>query len=137
MIINYVINSLRNYKISLKHTQKLRINFVKKYKLGRFSKKNGQISCIFVLFFVNLLAEIDKYLFTKINEVMKNLGYLSAFLGGALAGAAVGILIAPDKGSNTRQKITNTVDEFLKKHNIKLNRKDVGDLIEDLEEAAD
>jgi gas vesicle protein len=68
---------------------------------------------------------------------MKGLGYVGAFLGGALAGAAIGILIAPDKGSNTRKKISNTVDDFLKKHNIKLNRKEVGDLIEDLEEAAD
>ncbi len=68
---------------------------------------------------------------------MKGLGYVGAFLGGALAGAAIGILIAPDKGSNTRQKISDTVDEFLKKHNIKLNRNEVGDLIEDLEEAAD
>jgi gas vesicle protein len=68
---------------------------------------------------------------------MKGLGYLGAFLGGALAGAAIGILVAPDKGSNTREKISNTVDEFLKKHNIKLNRKDVGDLIDDLDEVAD
>ncbi|MCR5471790.1 YtxH domain-containing protein [uncultured Prevotella sp.] len=68
---------------------------------------------------------------------MKGLGYLGAFLGGALAGAAIGILVAPDKGSNTREKISNTVDEFLKKHNIKLNRKEVGDLIDDLDEAAD
>ena len=68
---------------------------------------------------------------------MKGLGYLGAFLGGALAGAAIGILVAPDKGSNTRERISNTVDEFLKKHNIKLNRKEVGDLIDDLDEAAD
>ena len=68
---------------------------------------------------------------------MKGLGYLGAFLGGALAGAAIGILVAPDKGTNTREKISNTVDEFLKKHNIKLNRKDVGDLIDDLDEVAD
>ena len=61
---------------------------------------------------------------------MKGLGYLGAFVGGALTGAVIGILIAPDKGSNTREKISNTVDDFLKKHNIKLNRKDVGDLIE-------
>ena len=54
---------------------------------------------------------------------MKGLGYVGAFLGGALAGAAIGILIAPDKGSNTREKLSNTVDEFLKKHNIKLKRK--------------
>ena len=68
---------------------------------------------------------------------MKGLGYVGAFLGGALAGAAIGILIAPDKGSNTREKISNTVEDFLKKHNIKLKRKYVGDLVEDLEAAAD
>lgn len=68
---------------------------------------------------------------------MKGLGYLGAFIGGALAGAAIGILVAPDKGSNTREKLSNTVDDFLKKHNLKLNRKDVSDLIEDLEEAAE
>ena len=89
----------------------------------------------YLIFYVNLLAE-SNYLFLK-EEDMKGLGYVGAFLGGALAGAAIGILIAPDKGSNTREKISNTVDEFLKKHNIKLNRKDVGDLIEDLDEAAD
>ena len=67
----------------------------------------------------------------------KGLGYAGAFLGGAVAGAVIGILIAPDKGSNTREKISNTVNDFLKKHNIKLNRKDVGDLIEDLEDASE
>lgn len=68
---------------------------------------------------------------------MKGLGYAGAFIGGAIAGAALGILFAPDKGSNTREKISDTVNDFLKKHNIKLNRKEVGDLIEDLEDAAE
>ena len=65
---------------------------------------------------------------------MKNLGYLSAFLGGALAVAVVGLLLAPEKGSDTRGKITGAVDEFLKKHNIKLSKKDVSDLVDELEE---
>ena len=65
---------------------------------------------------------------------MKSLGYIGAFLGGAIAGAALGILMAPEKGSDTREKITDAVDDFLKKHNIKLNRKDVGDLVDDIQD---
>ena len=67
---------------------------------------------------------------------MRSLGYLGAFLGGALAGAVIGLLVAPEKGSDTREKITDAVDDFLKKHNIKLSRKDVNDLVDDLEDVA-
>ena len=49
---------------------------------------------------------------------MKSLGYIGAFLGGAIAGAALGILMAPEKGEDTRVKITDAVEDFLKKHNI-------------------
>ena len=65
---------------------------------------------------------------------MKSLGYLSAFLGGAIAGAALGILMAPEKGEDTRVKITDAVEDFLKKHNIKLSRKEVVDLVDDIED---
>ncbi|MBP3788654.1 MAG: YtxH domain-containing protein [Prevotella sp.] len=67
---------------------------------------------------------------------MKSLGYIGAFLGGAIAGAALGLLMAPEKGSDTRAKLTDTVEDFLKKHNIKLNRKEVGDLVDDIQDAA-
>ena len=67
---------------------------------------------------------------------MRSLGYLGAFLGGALAGAVIGLLVAPEKGADTREKITDAVDDFMKKHNIKLSRKDVKDLVDDIEDAA-
>ncbi|MBQ3878440.1 MAG: YtxH domain-containing protein [Prevotella sp.] len=68
---------------------------------------------------------------------MKGLGYIGAFVGGALAGAVAGLLLAPESGKDTRAKISDTVEDFLKKHNIKLNRKEVGDLVDELEDAAD
>ena len=68
---------------------------------------------------------------------MKGLGYLGAFIGGAIAGAAAGLLLAPESGKDTRAKISDTVDGFLKKHNIKLNRKEVGDFVDDVEDVAD
>ena len=67
---------------------------------------------------------------------MRSLGYLGAFLGGALAGAVIGLLVAPEKGADTRVKITDAVDDFLKKHNIKLSRKEVKDLVDDIADAA-
>lgn len=68
---------------------------------------------------------------------MKGLGYIGAFIGGAIAGAACGLLLAPESGKDTRAKISDTVNDFMKKHNIKLNHKDVGDLVDDLKEVTD
>ena len=67
---------------------------------------------------------------------MRGLGFLGSFFGGAIAGAVLGLLLAPEKGEDTRTKITEAVDEFMKKHNIKLSRKDVSDLVDDIAEAA-
>lgn len=65
---------------------------------------------------------------------MKGFGYFGAFLGGALVGATLGLILAPEKGTDTREKISEAVEDFMKKHNIKLKRKDVDDLVDELEE---
>ena len=67
---------------------------------------------------------------------MKGFGYFGAFLGGALVGATLGLILAPEKGSDTRDKITDATMEFLKKHNIKLKKDEVDELVDELEEAA-
>ena len=68
---------------------------------------------------------------------MKALGYIVAFLGGAIAGAALGVLLAPEKGKDTREKITDAIDDFCEKHNIKLSRKQICDLADDITDAAE
>ena len=67
---------------------------------------------------------------------MKTLGYLFAFIGGAIAGAAVGLLAAPEKGEDTRNKISSAVDDFCQKHDIKLSRKETDDFVQEIKEAA-
>ena len=68
---------------------------------------------------------------------MKALGYIGAFLGGAIAGAALGVLLAPEKGKDTREKITDAIDDFCEKHNVKLSRKQICDLADDITDAAE
>ena len=67
---------------------------------------------------------------------MKGLGYIGAFIGGAVAGAVAGLLLAPESGKDTRAKISDTVEDFMKKHNIKLSRKEVSDLVDDIADVA-
>lgn len=67
---------------------------------------------------------------------MKTLGIIGAFLGGCIAGAAVGLLLAPEKGKDTRSKIADTVSDFCKKHNLNLSKKEESDLVEDIKQAA-
>ena len=57
---------------------------------------------------------------------MKGLNVLAAFLGGAAVGAALGILFAPEKGEDTRQKIKDILREKV----IKLNRSEMDELVD-------
>jgi len=44
--------------------------------------------------------------------------------------------MAPEKGEDTRTKITGAVEDFCKKHNLKLSKEDVEDLVDDIREVA-
>ena len=59
---------------------------------------------------------------------MNALSFLAAFIGGAAVGAAIGILYAPEKGTETRDKIA----EALRKRGIKLNRKEMDSLVDEI-----
>ena len=61
---------------------------------------------------------------------MKALDFLVAFVGGAAVGAACGLLFAPEKGSELREKIA----EALRKRDIKLNRKEMSELVDEIAE---
>ena len=69
-------------------------------------------------------------------KIMKQLSYIGAFIGGAIAGAALGLLLAPEKGTDTRTKISDTVQDFCKKHKLNITRKEVEDLVDDIKDAA-
>jgi gas vesicle protein len=55
----------------------------------------------------------------------QNSKLLLALLAGAAAGAALGILFAPDKGSETRKKIGEKLDDLMD---------EAGDTVKDLKE---
>lgn len=59
---------------------------------------------------------------------MKGLNVLAAFLGGAAVGAAIGILFAPEKGEDTRNRIA----EALRKKGIRLNRREMDELVDEI-----
>ena len=119
-------------------TIKLLLSFTNSVRNYKKISNRRKIYCIK---FVNLenflyICLLKRRLTLKNNTIMKSLGYLGAFFGGALAGAVIGLLLAPEKGEDTRVKITDAVDDFMKKHNIKLSRKEVKDLVDDIAEAA-
>ena len=59
---------------------------------------------------------------------MKSLSILAAFLGGAVVGAAAGVLFAPERGEDTRNKIVDA----LRKRGIKLSRTEMEDLVDEI-----
>lgn len=61
---------------------------------------------------------------------MRTFNYLMAFISGLTIGAAAGLLLAPEKGIDTRERIA----EALRKRGIRLNRKEMDALVSDISE---
>lgn len=61
---------------------------------------------------------------------MKAVNFFAAFLSGVIIGSAAGLLLAPEKGSDLRERIA----EALRKRGIRLDRKEMDALVEDITE---
>lgn len=61
---------------------------------------------------------------------MKALNIVLAVIGGAVAGATVGLLFAPEKGEDTRDQIM----KYLKEKGVKLHRTKMEELADEIAE---
>lgn len=61
---------------------------------------------------------------------MKAMNFVIGFISGAAIGATCGLLFAPEKGSELREKIA----EALRKRGIRLNRQEMANLVDEIAE---
>ena len=75
-----------------------------------------------------LMAEKNLLTIKKFTT-MKGLNIALAVVAGAVAGAAVGLLFAPQKGSDTRAQIK----DYLRSKGIKLKRSELEEIVDEIQ----
>lgn len=89
-----------------------------------------KVTCRIALLFARNIAEDEGLFLIKNNtqylNVMKNLGTLLAFLGGAAVGVMAGVLFAPEKGEETRSRIRHSLEE----KGVPMTKEDVEKIVE-------
>ena len=100
------------------------------------SSRNLKILEIYCIFASDFRCWFEIAFGSLLLNIHKKLAYEDFRLHLCFLGATLGLLVAPEKGTDTRERIAETLDDFCKKHNLKLSRKEVNDLVADIKDAS-